>query len=309
MEENLQDSAVRAAEEWVEPLKRRQPGLAGLLSLCVPGLGHVYAGSTRRGGLLFVGYALLMPVLLVLHCELDAAPWNILPIAAMPLLQAGFAFDAARLTRKGLRLGAAATGPRRAWMLWLLVGIPAALGWILVLRAFVAQAFKIPSAAMEETLLIGDHIFVDKYSYRFGSPARGDVIVFQFPPDPTKDYVKRIIGLPGETVEIRRPEVFVNGARLDEPYAVYRRAFAKKDGTFVVPADAYFVLGDNRDNSEDSRFWGALPRQLIRGKVRRVYFSWDTREFDQRTQEEPALQFPLEFLRTIRWGRTGQTVR
>ena len=171
----------------------------------------------------------------------------------------------------------------------------------LFVRTFVVQAFKIPTGSMENNLLIGDHLLVNKFVF---APAvsslertllpidpirRGDILVFKFPQDPNRDFVKRVIGLPGETVEMRNKRIFINGTRIDEPYVhflfpVNENAPNTVDvsgsgvqlnyGPVVVPPDMYFMMGDNRDNSQDSRYWGFMPRSYVRGKALFVYFSF-----------------------------------
>src|SRR5512138_2684112 len=175
----------------------------------------------------------------------------------------------------------------------------------LFVRTFIVQAFKIPTGSMENNLLVGDHLLVNKFA--LGPTAtrlerallpikdikRGDVIVFKYPEDPERDFVKRVIGLPGETLEIREKKVYVNGKPLDEPYVHFLQPagaygeFAAYDvreryGPVIVPAGQYFMRGDNRDNSQDSRYWGFLPREFIKGKALVIYWSFDT------TGEEPA---------------------
>jgi signal peptidase I len=169
----------------------------------------------------------------------------------------------------------------------------------LFVRTFVFQTFKIPSASMEQTLLVGDQLIVNKMGMGQGvapswnpvlpvtAIARRDVLVFKYPVDPERDFIKRVIGLPGETVEVRNKRVFVDGKALDEPYA--RFLFApdaegaesthQKDprwyfGPYRVPDGHYFMMGDNRDNSEDSRFWGAMPRDHVKGRALFIHFSY-----------------------------------
>jgi signal peptidase I len=168
----------------------------------------------------------------------------------------------------------------------------------LVLRAFLVQAFSIPSGSMQPTLLIGDYLLVNRFGYGvrnpftnkvlipIGKPQRGDIVVFKFPQDPSKDYIKRVIGLPGDRVQIVNKKVSVNGQLVETPQAVFddptiiprsqevmgppRDNF----GPMVVPANSYFVMGDNRDHSYDSRFWGFVPMDAFKGKAIIIYFSW-----------------------------------
>jgi signal peptidase I len=169
----------------------------------------------------------------------------------------------------------------------------------LFVRTFVVQAFKIPTGSMENNLLIGDHLLVNKFVFaptmssleRMLLPIdpvrRGDILVFKYPQDPERDFIKRVIGLPGETVEVRNKKVFINGKPLDEPYVHFmfppeERAPGdvnfdnlKADyGPVTVPDRHYFMMGDNRDNSEDSRYWGFMPADYIKGKALFVYFSF-----------------------------------
>ena len=163
----------------------------------------------------------------------------------------------------------------------------------LFIRAFVVQAFKIPSGSMEPTLLVGDHLLVNKFIYGiklpfidrkfliYKEPQRGDIVVFIFPKDKKKDFIKRVVGAPGDTVEIRRKKIYINGKLWDDPYGVYCDAEATglvpRDnfGPVVVPTEHVLVMGDNRDRSFDSRFWGFVPFDQIKGKALILYWSWD----------------------------------
>ncbi|HHW08004.1 MAG TPA: signal peptidase I [Clostridia bacterium] len=141
----------------------------------------------------------------------------------------------------------------------------------LVIRTFLFQPFYIPSGSMEPTLQVGDKIIVNKLTSRFKDPERGQIVVFKFPYDPSQDFVKRIIGLPGETVEIRDSRVFINGQALAEDYLPEGLVYPDFPPV-TVPANSYFVLGDNRNNSQDSRVWGPLPRDLLIGNVLAIYW-------------------------------------
>ncbi len=173
----------------------------------------------------------------------------------------------------------------------------------LVVRTFIVQAFRIPSGSMIPTLLVGDHILVNKFIYHFKDPQHGDVVVFKFPLDPKKDYIKRIIGTPGDRIEIRDKVVYRNGKPLKEPYAIHEdnrtlpAAFQPRDnfGPVVVPPNSYFMMGDNRDSSYDSRFWGFVRRKALIGKAFIIYFSWN-----------PHGKNPLKW---VRWSRIGRRVR
>lgn len=208
----------------------------------------------------------------------------------------------------------------------------------LVIRTFVVEAFKIPTSSMERTLLVGDFLLVNKAVYgaeipatglrlpAFDDPEQGDVVVFNPPHDPGRNYVKRVVGVPGDTVEMRDKVLYVNGNRQTEPYARYMDStgdavhpamswqygyliselHASHDeyrpsrdnwGPLVVPSRKFFVLGDNRDNSEDSRYWGFVDREAIRGRPVFVYYSFD-----------PATESDFPWLDRIRWGRLGEPI-
>jgi signal peptidase I len=179
----------------------------------------------------------------------------------------------------------------------------------LFIRTFVVQAFKIPSGSMLPTLQIGDHLLVNKFLYgvripvigkrvlALRKPERDDVIVFIYPQDPTKDFIKRVKGLPGDTLEVRNKKLFINGQMVEDANAYFdatpdRMARAPRDdfGPFVVPDGEVFVMGDNRDHSHDSRFWGTVPIDDILGKAFVLYWSWDAGAFRPR------------------WGRLGMTI-
>jgi signal peptidase I len=169
----------------------------------------------------------------------------------------------------------------------------------LFIRTFVVQAFKIPSTSMEPNLLVGDHLLVNKMLYSPTASAlekslvprrdiqRYDVVVFKYPGEPERDFIKRVIGLPGEAIRIEDKRVYIDGEPLDDSWAYFSHAPGEPEiGVFVdsrrdhmpelvVPENHYFVMGDNRDNSHDSRFWGALPGHLVKGRALIVYWSYE----------------------------------
>lgn len=195
-----------------------------------------------------------------------------------------------------------------------------ALIWAVVLalliRTWVAQAFKIPSGSMKPTLLIGDHLLVSKSSYGIklpfsdrvliplGNPQRGDIVVFRFPEDHDKDFIKRAIALPGETVEVRNKQVVINGQPLTDSWAHYSDRIILPPGVqprdnfgpVTVPPEHYFVMGDNRDQSYDSRFWfggkgGFVSAKDILGRAIVIYWSWEDESFG------------------VRWSRLGHFIK
>lgn len=144
----------------------------------------------------------------------------------------------------------------------------------LVIRTFLIQPFYIPSGSMEPTLGVGDKIIVNKLGSYFKRPERGQVIVFKYPLDPSQDFVKRVIGMPGETIEIKDSTVYINGSPLEEEYLPEDLVYGDF-GPVTVPENAYFMLGDNRDNSQDSRVWGPLPEDLIIGRAIVIFWPLD----------------------------------
>lgn len=207
---------------------------------------------------------------------------------------------------------------------------------VMFIRAFIVQAYRIPSGSMEPSLLIGDHLFAWKFAYgvripfsgkhflKFQAPRRGNIVIFRFPWE-RKDFVKRCIGVGGDTVEIKSKRVYVNGELLDEPYAVHsdrrthrglslnsrdyqsawennelkRAGYGVRDnfGPVVIPEGKFFLMGDNRDMSFDCRFWGPLDYKYVLGKVLFIYFSWD---------RGPPL---YKIWQKVRWKRIGRLVR
>ena len=179
----------------------------------------------------------------------------------------------------------------------------------LFIRSFIVQAFKIPSGSMLPTLQIGDHILVNKFLYglrlpypfekvvmQWGQPHEGDVIVFVYPRDRSKDFIKRVIAVDGDSVEVRHKQVYVNGAKLMVPQATFadddREIPGLRDnfGPVTVPSHKLFVMGDNRDRSHDSRFWGFVDLDDVKGKAFLIYWSWDGED------------------RWVRWERLGALI-
>jgi signal peptidase I len=186
--------------------------------------------------------------------------------------------------------------------------------WALVLafiiRSCVVQAFKIPSGSMEDTLVVGDHLMVNKFIYgikvpfgdtrllKLRDPVRGDVLVFEYPEDRSKDFIKRVIGVPGDEISVRDKQVYVNGLPYRNPHEVHKdaqllsREQGPRDnfGPVRVPAHSYFMMGDNRDRSYDSRFWGCIRESDIKGKAFIKYWSWDSDAW------------------RVRWSRIGRLI-
>jgi signal peptidase I len=178
----------------------------------------------------------------------------------------------------------------------------------LFIRAFIVQAFKIPSSSMEPTLLVGDHLLVNKFIYgvripytnikffQYKKPKRGDIIVFIFPKDRSKDFIKRVIGTEGEKVVIIHNKIYINDKMIDDLWGHFTitRPSIEEYGPVKVPEGFLFVMGDNRDNSQDSRFWGFVNINEVKGKAFIVYFSWDSNA--------------QKLLNMIRWTRFGKLI-
>jgi signal peptidase I len=223
------------------------------------------------------------------------------------------------------------------WLWEWVKSISVAILLFLVIRTFAVEAFKIPTGSMEKTLLVGDFLLVNKAVYgaqvpftgvrlpAIENPERGDIVVFEYPLDQSKNYVKRVVGLPGDRVAMRDGELYVNGERRDEDYVqhtqpgndYYDHQFewqtahlapevdlgdyrpTRDDwGPILVPVGQYFVMGDNRDNSQDSRYWGFVDRNLIKGRPLFIYYSFDRSKLR-----------PLPWLTEVRWSRVGDLVR
>ena len=182
----------------------------------------------------------------------------------------------------------------------------------LFIRTFVLQAFKIPSKSMLETLQVGDHILVNKFIYGIkipftnktlipiSNPDKGDIIVFKFPLDPSIDFIKRVVAVAGDKIEIRNKDVYVNDILQDQKSAIYTEYNfnLKRDylAPQIVPENSLFVMGDNRDNSQDSRYWGFVDLSVVKGQAFIIYWSWNKEE-------------PLLTLERVRWSRLGKLLK
>lgn len=211
----------------------------------------------------------------------------------------------------------------------------------LFVRTFVVQAFQVPSGSMEQTVLVGDHMLVNKFVYAphgdngferllpYRKPRRGDVFVFKFPVNPDRDFIKRVVGLPGDRVEGKNKEIAVNGVPFPDthtyhtdPHNTYPadenlpEMYRKRDnfGPVEIPADGFWAMGDNRDNSYDSRFWGPVPRDNVKGRALLVYWSYeaepDSAEWHGLADKVGRLAgVAFHFFTRTRWDRTFRLVR
>ena len=305
---------------------RRKPWLAGLVSLLVPGLGHLYAGRPREAAVAFLVSELAITTVLV-PVFLLVPPLNVLiAILGLLVLVIGIPLHAAR---------AASASPAyqlrwyNRWYVYLGLWVVSAvlLQWRYdYTKAHLVEAFRVPSGSMEPTVRAGDYLYVGKWEATRRDLRHGRVVVFESVEEPGLKVIKRVIGLPGDTLRMAGGTLYRNRKPLTEPYTIRLDPGRSEDpvqrakmrywqvdhlagqasatyqpdleewGPLVVAADSLFVLGDNRDASYDSRYWGFLPRGNVVGQPRVVYFSYD-----------PKGSAP--FLRRVRWGRIGQALQ
>lgn len=273
---------------------------AAFLSFLMLGLGQISCGKIKRGILIYIA-SFFLASMGVIICTQPFPPLNIvIPAIIFWGLYVFVIFDAIRIARD----------PENTLKMKPIIGylILVAIWQVdsrivspviasTVKRDFI-QAYKIPSGAMTPTLLIGDQILVDKHIYKKQGPARRDIVIFPYPVKPEQDFIKRIVALGGDTIEVKEKQIYLNGELLNEPYAVHAdpNIFpAEKNqrdfyGPVTVPKDSVFVMGDNRDNAYDSRFWGFVKKDTIKAKIINLYWSWDKEEGE------------------VRWGRIGKPI-
>lgn len=273
-------------------LKPKEPLLAVILAVIITGLGQIYAGKVKRG-ILFFCIPLILAIPLILYILNPNTTTNPLLLLLL-ILGIGYeifvivdAYRCAKTHNISNNLTRNITAGKR---ILLIVGIIlnfiftphgiVAKNIALYIRNNVAQAFKIPTKTMEPTLLQGDLILADKAIYKKSEPRRGDLVIFIYPEDTKKMFVKRLVGLPGETVEIRNGSILINGEVLTEPffakkYYYNRGDYAKEGQAITLPQDSYFVLGDNSAFSKDSRYWGFVPKKYIVGKAYKIYYPFN----------------------------------
>lgn len=266
--------------------KIRLPWLAGLLSLITPGLGQLYCGRAYRALLIFAYIIIGYNSILYLFFWNDIKPFNvIIPILFLLSIYPLSIGDAFLLAKKQTNFHLSIYNK---WYIYILYSFIFAITYIFT--SFFAdryEAYKNPAESMEDTLLVGDYFFGDKKAYIETSPERGDIVLFIYPKDQVTKYIKRCVALPGDTVFIKDRIVYVNGIQREEPTTVKfinpniqpRMAGGRNSmdnfGPIVIPENSYFMMGDNRDNSYDSRGWGTVPRELIIGKAKTIHWSAD----------------------------------
>jgi signal peptidase I len=275
----------------------RKTWIVGLLTLFIIGLGHVYYGEFKKGIILFAGWQLL-DILCILSLLFYTPVGPIITVVALISYLIFCIADAA----KGVQLHKLSylLKPFNRWyfyILYWLIGTFVLTPIVEVTaKSYIAQTYRIPSGSMRDTLQDGDNIVVDKIKYKLSQPKRGDIAVFAFPEDPSKDFVDRIVALGGETLKIVNKNVYINGKMIDEPYVTHSeshiipKGLQPRDncGPVTIPEDSVFVMGDNRDQSYDSRFWGFVKKSSLKGRAKSICWSWDKEMFE------------------VRWNRVGK---
>jgi signal peptidase I len=290
-------------------VKARSPWIAATLSaVASPGLGQLYNGRVLKFVAIVVGLPIAYAAVVLIAMRAGAT--LLLIAGAYALIVALWAATVADAYRDARRLPAAPAAWYSRWPSLAAVGLLSVFVlaplWTVALLRSTVNAYKLPTGGMEPTILIGDHVLIDATAYGYRLPlqvtpsyrlrpaSRGDIAVFRYPGNPSQHFMKRVVGLPGETVEMRNGTVHIDGQPLAEPYAVTRGDEGSNAATWgpeVVPAGHYWMLGDNRDNSKDSRYWGFLPERELIGRVVVVYLSLEQDRSGR--------------VRGVRWSRIG----
>jgi signal peptidase I len=264
--------------ESVMSNKPRRPLIAALLSLLSTGLGHFYSGNPKRGLFFFGIGAFLVLVFAASFALIDPNVFFILFAVAIGIAFIVFYIsDAILIAKRNKEYYEPAKYNR--WYVYIGYIVMATIfncvyAYAIIVPFFV-QAYKLPTGSMEPTLLVGDHLLVNKLIYKTALPKQGDIIVFKYPRNLESAHIKRLIGEPGDTVEMTGRLVLLNGKPLKENYVKHINPESVYDhfGPYRIPPDNYFVLGDNRDNSMDSRYFGYVPRENLIGKPLFIYWA------------------------------------
>ena len=280
--------------------KPRKLWVAGVFTFLTIGLGHIYSGRAKKGIALFFGQYVALIVGMI---SLFIYP-SLFVLSACVLF--GFAYfiysliDAIQISKK---LKASYQLKRyNRWYIYLAVLI---IGSFVIqpiasnsIKSYIVQAYKIPAGSLKPTLLAGDQILAKTGLSVKTGVQKGDIVIFPYPEDPSKDFIKRIVAVGGETIEIKEKKVYINDKLIHEPYIISSDTriipgnVAPRDNmsSIKIPDDSLFVMGDNRDNSHDSRFWGFVKKSSVTGKASIIYWSWDRKNLK------------------IRWDRIGKTI-
>lgn len=265
--------------------KPRNSWVAGVLTFMFPGLGHVYCGDWRKGIKVYPLYWFIV------LCGIGVLVWTPIPRVNILMFILIWCATNVYVIKDAIDTARRANNPfelRRfnRWYVYIILMVVVGLGHGLVntyvINTILFRSYKIPVGSMAPTLVEGDHVVTDKLHYRYQEPRRGEIVIFKYPEDETKQFLKRIIGMPGETIQIKNKTVYINEKALDDKAYTQRIDPGIIDGSknprdnfgpTVVPQQSYFVLGDNRDQSLDSRFFGFVEREKMTGKVNVIYFS------------------------------------
>ncbi|MBU0484095.1 MAG: signal peptidase I [Proteobacteria bacterium] len=265
--------------------KPRKPWLAVLLTFATLGLGQVYAGAAPKGIILFL-VNFIFSLLSIPFWRPQYFKTTLLVSGLLGIIFFIYClYDALKLSKA--HKYSYELKRYNKWYVYLAIFIINSFVFSPIISAtiksYIVQAYKIPSGSMLPTILLGDHILADKYIYRYNQPKRGDIVIFSQPENPDQDLIKRVIGIAGDLIEIKEKQLYLNNHKYEERYAVHRDPriipgdIQPRDnfGPFTVPDNAVFVMGDNRDNSYDSRFFGAIDLPQIAGQAINLYWSWD----------------------------------
>lgn len=281
--------------------KPRKAWISGIITLFAIGLGHIYAGEAKKGIKLYLlGQGILLLIFLPLIYFFPVTIVVFLAVVSVFLFLIYCIVDAVKISKKKRIIYT--LKKYNKWYVYLTCLV---LSYFIIqplistsIKVFLVQAYKIPAGSLKPTLLIGDHILAKKLFAVKAGINRGDMIIFPFPEDTAKDFIKRVVAIGGETIEIVNKKVFINGKLIEEPYVVHSdphiipEGLQPRDnyGPSMVPEDLLFVMGDNRDQSYDSRFWGFIEKAAVTGKACTIYWSWDKENFK------------------VRWNRIGKKI-
>ncbi len=264
----------------MDTLKKREPILAFLLSLVTPGLGQIYNGQHKEGLSYLVGFFLVYVIFSSLLLKFYGM------VCYLVIMVGLFLFILLDALLGAIKLRAIALKSYNKWYIYLAVFLLGSvvmrplLGW--TIKKNIARAYEISSSEMNPALLVGDRLIANMRIYKSEKPKRGDIVVFEFSKDPSKDFIKRVIGMEDEKVEVINNKIYINDKLLDDPWGYFEDEGLTKGlpvletfGPVVVPKDSLFVLGDNRNNSQDSRFFGFVNIKKVKGKPLYLYWAKD----------------------------------
>ena len=278
----------------------RKPWIAGVLTFLTIGLGHMYSGRIQKGISLYLGLYIVLPT-----CMMFLFLYPSLAVISVSLI-GGFAYlvyaiiDSVQTARRESSFYRLKRYNR--WYFYIAVFL---IGTFIIqpflsnaVKKQIIQAYKIPAGSLKPTLLIGDQILAKTGFAVKNGIQKGDLVIFPYPQDPSKDFIKRVVAIGGESIEIRDKKVFINGEQMNEPYVIHGDPrvipgnLTPRDNmpAVKIPDGSLFVMGDNRDNSHDSRFWGFVKKSAVTGKASIIYWSWDRENLK------------------IRWNRIGKPI-